>query len=247
MKHNKPVQTAPRRFWNWAKDEDTGTRTLYLDGVIAEESWFDDDVTPAAFKAELMASDGDITIWLNSPGGDCVAASQIYAMLMDYKGAVTVKIDGIAASAASVIAMAGTSVLMAPTALMMVHNPLTVAIGDSEEMQKAIDMLNEVKESIMNAYEIKSGLSRHKISQLMDAETWMNAKEAVKLGFADEILFKAGEEPASDDEADTEMLFSRKAVTDSLLSRLIPKKKPEANKHMVPVTDLEKRLSLLTH
>ena len=114
-------------------------------------------------------------------------------------------------------------------------------------MQKAIDMLNEVKESIMNAYEIKSGLSRHKISQLMDAETWMNAKEAVKLGFADEILFKAGEEPASNDEADTEMLFSRKAVTDSLLSRLIPKKKPEANKHMVPVTDLEKRLSLLAH
>ena len=163
MKHNKPVQTAPRRFWNWAKDEDTGTRTLYLDGVIAEESWFDDDVTPAAFKAELMASDGDITIWLNSPGGDCVAASQIYAMLMDYKGAVTVKIDGIAASAASVIAMAGTSVLMAPTALMMVHNPLTVAIGDSEEMQKAIAMLGEVKESIINAYEIKTGLSRTRL------------------------------------------------------------------------------------
>lgn len=99
----------------------------------------------------------------------------------------------------------------------------------------------------MNAYEIKSGLSRHKISQLMDAETWMNAKEAVKLGFADEILFRDGEKPVPEDTADAEMLFSRKAVTDSLLSRLIPKKKPEANKHMVPVTDLEKRLSLLAH
>ena len=118
---------------------------------------------------------------------------------------------------------------------------------DDEEMQKAIEMLNEVKESIMNAYEIKSGLSRHKISQLMDAETWMNAKEAVKLGFADEILFRDGEKSVPEDTADTEMLFSRKAVTDSLLSRLIPKKKPEANKHMVPVTDLEKRLSLLAH
>ena len=118
---------------------------------------------------------------------------------------------------------------------------------DDEEMQKAIDMLNEVKESIMNAYEIKSGLSRHKISQLMDAETWMNAKEAVKLGFADEILFGDGEKSVPEDTADAEMLFSRKAVTDSLLSRLIPKKKPEANKHMVPVTDLEKRLSLLAH
>ena len=86
-----------------------------------------------------MSGSGDITVWINSPGGDCVSAAQIYNMLMDYKGDVTVKIDGIAASAASVIAMAGTKVLMSPTALMMIHNPLTVAIGDSEEMQKAID------------------------------------------------------------------------------------------------------------
>ena len=168
-------------------------------------------------------------------------------MLMDYPHEVTVKIDALAASAASVIAMAGTKVCMSPVAMLMIHNPATIAIGDTEEMQKAIDMLNEVKESIMNAYEIKSGLSRHKISQLMDAETWMNAKEAKKLGFADEILFAEGNEPLPDDETDVEMLFSRKAVTDSLLSRLIPKKQPEANKHMVPVTDLEKRLSLLAH
>lgn len=140
-----------KKFWNWTKDEESGVRTLYLDGTIAEESWFDDDVTPKAFKADLTAGEGDIVIWVNSPGGDCVAASQIYAMLMDYHGSVTVKIDGIAASAASVIAMAGTQVLMAPTALMMIHNPLTVAIGDSEEMQKAIAMLDEVKESIINA------------------------------------------------------------------------------------------------
>ena len=137
-----------------------------------------------------MSGSGDITVWINSPGGDCVAAAQIYNMLMDYKGNVTVKIDGIAASAASVIAMAGTKVLMSPTALMMIHNPLTVAIGDSEEMQKAIDMLSEVKESILNAYEIKTNLSRAKLSHLMDAETWMNANKAVELGFADDILFK---------------------------------------------------------
>jgi ATP-dependent Clp protease protease subunit len=135
-----------------------------LDGTIAEESWFDDDITPQLFKSELMAADGDVTIWLNSPGGDCVAASQIYAMLMDYKGNVMVKIDGIAASAASVIAMAGTKVLMAPTALMMIHNPLTIAIEDSDEMKKAVEMLNEVKESIINAYEIKTGQARVKIS-----------------------------------------------------------------------------------
>ena len=204
------------RFWNWVKDEQSNARTLYLDGVIAEESWFDDDVTPQAFKADLTAGEGDIVIWLNSPGGDCIAASQIYAMLMDYKGKVIVKIDGIAASAASVIAMAGTTVLMTPTALMMVHNPLTVAIGDSEEMQKAIAMLSEVKESIINAYEIKTGQSRAKLSHLMDAETWLNANKAIELGFADGIL----EDEKKRVKKDATYAFSRRAVTNSLLNKL---------------------------
>lgn len=150
-----------KKFWNWARDADD-ERVLYFDGEISNETWWGDEVTPRLFRDELFSGEGDITIWLNSPGGDCVAASQIYAMLMDYKSNVTVKIDGIAASAASVIAMAGTSVLMAPTALMMVHNPLTIAIGDSEEMQKAMEMLAEVKESIINAYQIKSNQSRQK-------------------------------------------------------------------------------------
>ena len=225
-----------RRFWNWAKDEETDARMLYLDGVIAEESWFDDDITPAAFKSELMASGGDVTIWLNSPGGDCIAASQIYAMLMDYKGAVTVKIDGIAASAASVIAMAGTKVLMAPTALMMVHNPLTVAIGDSEEMQKAVAMLSEVKESIINAYEIKTGLTRARLSHLMDAETWLNANKAIELGFADGILEDAKKQPQS---VDIAYAFSRRAVTNSLLDK-IPK---QTKDH--PAQPLYERLNLL--
>ena len=163
-------------------------RTLFLNGTIAEESWFDDDITPALFKEELMAGSGNITVWINSPGGDCVAAAQIYNMLMDYPHDVTVKIDGIAASAASVIAMAGTKVLISPVGMMMVHNPATVAWGDSAEMQKAIEMLSSVKDSIINAYEIKTGLSRAKLSHLMDAETWMDAHKAVELGFADGIL-----------------------------------------------------------
>lgn len=125
------------KFWNFTDNGD-GSRTLFLCGSIADESWYDDDITPKAFREELNAGRDDVVIWINSPGGDCVAAAQIYNMLMDYPGNVTVKIDGIAASAASVIAMAGTQVLMSPTALMMIHNPLTVAIGDSEEMQKAI-------------------------------------------------------------------------------------------------------------
>ena len=193
-----------------------------------------------------MSGSGNITVWINSPGGDCVAAAQIYNMLMDYHGDVTVKIDGIAASAASVIAMAGTKVLMSPTALMMIHNPLTVAIGDSEEMQKAIDMLSEVKESIINAYEIKTGLSRAVISHLMDAESWFNAKKAVELHFADEILFSETEKGDLPDDAEA-MLFSRAAVTNSLLSKLIPKKPEKQAAPNVPISQLDKRLSLLAH
>lgn len=253
-----------RKFWNWVRNEEPDSfgsnRTLCIDGEISDETWYGDEVTPKLFKDELNSGKGNITLWINSPGGDVFAAAQIYNMLMDYPYDVTVKIDALAASAASVIAMAGTKVCMSPLAMIMVHNPATIAIGDSEEMQKAIDMLSEVKESIMNAYEIKSGLSRNKISRLMDAETWMNAKEAVKLGFADEILFADGTVPgegSKDDLSDggeIEMLFSRKAVTDSLLSKLIPKRnkdvpepKAQNEKPAVKITELKKRLSLLSH
>lgn len=240
-----------RKFWNWIKNEQEGSRTLFLNGEISDETWYGDEVTPKMFKDELLSGEGDIVVWINSPGGDVFAAAQIYNMLMDYKGNVTVKIDGLAASAASVIAMAGTEVLMSPVAMMMIHNPATIAIGDSSEMKKAIEMLDEVKESIMNAYEIKSGLSRSRISHLMDAESWFNAKKAVELGFADQLLFskedERTEEPDGDGKEERQIqteavLFSRKAVTNSLLSKLIPK--PEKR---TPVELLEKRLSLLSH
>ena len=237
------------KFWNFTEEGEV--RILHLCVAIADESWFDDDVTPKAFRSELEAGKGDIVVWINSPGGDCVAAAQIYNMLMDYPGNVTVKIDGIAASAASVIAMAGTKVLMSPTALMMIHNPLTVAIGDTAEMQKAIDMLSEVKESIINAYEIKTGLSRAKLSHLMDAETWMNAKKAMELGFADELLFKKEEETTG---VENSFTFSRRAVTNSLLSKVSRKATPKqtskptnqpAQPAGTPIADLEKRLNLI--
>lgn len=236
-----------RKFWNWIKneaDEEKGvpeSRTLFLNGEISDETWFGDEVTPKLFKSELESGDGDITVWINSPGGDVFAAAQIYNMLMDYPHNVTVKIDGLAASAASIIAMAGTEVLMSPVAMMMIHNPATVAIGDAGEMKKAIDMLAEVKESIMNAYEIKTGLSRPRISHLMDAESWFNATKAVELGFADGILFDA-QEPEKDEEPEA-FLFSRMAVTNSMLSKLIPPKEEKKT----PIEQLEKRLALLKH
>lgn len=233
-----------RKFWNWVRNEAEEERTLVLNGQISDETWFGDEVTPKMFQKELDSGAGNITVWINSPGGDVFAAAQIYNMLMEYKGDVTVKVDALAASAASVIAMAGTTVLMSPVAMMMIHNPMTIAIGDSKEMQKAGEMLDEVKESIMNAYEIKTGLNRTKISHLMDAESWFNAKKAVELGFADGIL--NAEEGTEDmaKEAEVEgMMFSRTAVTNSLLSKLIPK--PE--RKGTPVEQLEKRLNLLAH
>jgi len=225
----------------------TEERTLFLSGTIAEESWFDDDITPQLFKEELNSGSGDITVWINSPGGDCVAAAQIYNMLMDYKGNVTVKIDGIAASAASVIAMAGTRVLVSPVSMMMIHNPATIAFGDTAEMKKAIDMLSEVKESIINAYEIKTGLSRAKLSHLMDAETWMDAHSAVEMGFADEIMKRSGSEdeiPAPQ----VSMVFSRAAVTNSLMEKLSAKcriqpKKADTTK--LSVDSVMERLELI--
>lgn len=226
-----------KKFWNWIKNED-GSRTLYLNGAIAEESWFGDEVTPKQFKSELVSGEGDIDIWINSPGGDCIAASQIYNMLMDYKGNVTVKVDGIAASAASVIAMAGTTVKVSPTSLMMIHNPLTVAIGDSAEMKKAIQMLDEVKESIINAYELKTGQPRAKLSKLMDGETWLNANKALELGFADEMLFD--EREVCDDVMNYS--FSRQAVTNSLLDKLIPQPPIQIG---IPVDVFETRLNLI--
>ncbi len=131
-----------RRFWNWEpaapnNNDPAGSdtsRVLRINGVIAEQSWFDDDITPALFASELNAGSGDVTVWLNSPGGDVVAAAQIYNMLTTYPGHDTVNIDGVAASAASVVAMAGDTVAMSPVSMLMIHNPATLAVGDKDEL-----------------------------------------------------------------------------------------------------------------
>jgi len=232
-----------RKFWNWVRDETTGERTLYLNGEISDETWYGDEVTPKMFRDELMAGTGDVIVWINSPGGDIFAAAQIYNMLMDYTGKVTVKIDGLAASAASVIAMAGGDVYMSPVSMMMIHNPSTIAIGDSEEMLRAKALLDEVKESIINAYELKSGLSRAKISHLMDAETWMNANKAIELGFADKVLFMENDERIPLDTGQG-LIFSRAAVYNSLLGKMPKKPKPKTG---TPIEQLEKRLFLISH
>lgn len=257
-----------KKFWNWVNKTQTEMeqpeRILFLNGTIAEDSWFDDDVTPQLFKDELCAGEGDITVWINSPGGDCVAAAQIYNMLTTYKGNVTVKIDGIAASAASVIAMAGDKVLMSPVSMMMIHNPATIAFGDHTEMQKAIDMLNGVKESIINAYVIKTGLSRAKLSHLMDEETWMDANKAMEFGFADDVLKRDTENVEDNVEESipsvSSILFSQKAVSNSLVNKLTAKYGEKEKPTVVqeteipapeetgrPVNEIMERLNLIKH
>lgn len=223
----KKHTTDTARFWDWAEED--GGRALQINGTIAPDSWYEDDVTPERFRSELHSSMGPISVWINSPGGDCVAASRIYTMLMEYPYDVTVKIDGIAASAASVIAMAGTKVLMAPTALMMIHNPATLAMGDHKDMEKAIEMLDAVKESIINAYEIRTGLDRKTISRMMEDETWFDANKAIELGFADGTLDEHRERRTS-----AAMLFSQRAVDKALVNRLASQ---------VPVQPLYDRLT----
>ena len=192
-----------KKFWNWIRD-DTGGRVLRLEGPIDSESFWGDEITPADFRSELEAEEGDVTVWINSPGGNVFAAAEIYTMLKAYEYPVTVKIASIAASAASVIAMAGDKVQMSPTALLMIHDPSTIAMGNAKAMEQAITTLNEVKESIINAYAAKSGLRRNKIADLMESETWMNAKKAVELGFADEILFEDKEKTKPETEPEEE-------------------------------------------
>lgn len=235
-----------KKFWDWIRD-DSGGRVLRLEGPIDSESFWGDEITPRMFRNELYAEEGDITLWVNSPGGNVFAAAEIYTMIRDYPGNVTVRIASIAASAASVVAMAGNVVQISPTGLIMVHDPSTIAMGNAKDMEKAIATLNEVKESIINAYAFKTGLTRNRISKLMSDETWLNAKKAVELGFADEILFEGrkedpeeeetgGEDPAKEEggdedgeekkkpsrleRADAVWQFSTKVMGEAILDRL---------------------------
>lgn len=172
-----------------------------------------------------------------------MAAAQIYNMLIEYKGNVNIKIDGIAASVASVIAMAGTKVYVSPVSMMMIHNPMTMAWGNKDEMEKAIFMLSEVKESII----IKTGLSRSKISHLMDAETWMNAHSAVELGFTDEILKRnIADEDEENNKDKGVTLYSRAAVTNSLMDKLSAKCRIQPKETKKSTADsLMERLTLI--
>ncbi|MCP1638605.1 ATP-dependent Clp protease protease subunit [Streptococcus gallinaceus] len=240
-----------KKFWNWKtiqnnKDEPV-ENILFLNGTIAEESWFDDDLTPKQFKKELDRVDGDITVWINSPGGDCIAAAQIYNLLMERKGDVTIQIDGIAASAATVIAMAGTKVRMSPVSMMMIHDPVMGIFGNSKEMEQAISILGEVKESIINAYELKTGLSRNKLAKFMESETWMNARTAIQLGFADEVMKR--NDILDIEQPEITSMYSTVAIQNTLRDKILAKCSIKIQKaptsQGVKASDLMDRLNLI--
>lgn len=253
------------KFWRWVTNEagEKAVRTLHMEGYIAESSWFDDDITPKQFKTELNGDgtlSGDIIVKIHSPGGDCFAAAQIYNMLKEYPGHISVHVDGLAASAASVIAMAGDEVCVSPLSVLMIHNPAMFIGGEKSDLEAGINLLSEVKESIINAYQIKTGLSRTKISHMMDGETWMSAQKAMELKFADRILYE--NEPMVKDTDG--FIFDKLTVTNALMNKLprkqvvIPTIAAPNNEDRfqkdhdgqnvtdhIPVDQLEKRLELI--
>lgn len=177
------------RFWEIKNDAGADTELL-LYGAISDRSWSSDDVTPRLFAEDLHALGGkSLTVRINSPGGDVFAAQSIYNQLRTYGGRVTVRIDGLAASAATIVACAGDTVIMPMNALYMIHNPATVTVGDAAEMRTAADVLDTVRETIVNVYQKRTSdhLTAEELTAMMDDETWMTAQEALSYGFVDQI------------------------------------------------------------
>lgn len=176
------------KFWSFrAAGEGAGDLMLY--GTIESESWWGDEITPVNFKNELDGL-GDISVlnvYINSDGGDVFAGQAIHSMLKRHKAHVNVYIDGIAASIASVIAMAGDTVYMPRNSMMMIHSPWTIAMGNAKDFRKLAEDLDAAQETLIAAYQDKSRIDRDELIALLDAETWLSAEKAVELGFADEI------------------------------------------------------------
>ena len=176
------------RFWNFKNAaENQGELTIY--GPISSESWWEDDVTPKKFKKDLddLGNIDELDVYINSPGGDVFAGQTIYSILKRHKAKKMVHVDGLAASAASIIAMAGNVVHMPSNAMLMIHNPYTLGVGNANEFRRLADDLDKIRESIIAVYEGKTALLRDEIIKMMDDETWLTAKEALDYGFADMI------------------------------------------------------------
>ncbi|AQZ46139.1 ATP-dependent Clp protease proteolytic subunit ClpP [Paenibacillus larvae subsp. larvae] len=176
-----------KKFWNMKKTaNNNGELTLY--GNVSEYSWWGDDITPQQFRDDLYALGevDDITVRLNSPGGDVFAGLHIYQVLKEHKAKVTVRVEGFAGSIASVIAMAGDQVIMPKGSIMMVHNPWTFTMGEASDLRQTADILDTIRDALVEVYMTKTGLQEDELNALLDSETWMTSAQAVEKGFADE-------------------------------------------------------------
>lgn len=183
-------------FWKFQNSAEPDTIDLRIDGEIVDDEdvwiyeWFGEPCTsPNRFRDELAKLSGkSLNVWIDSYGGNVYAGAGIYNALRNYQGQVTTIVDGKAMSVASVIAMAGNTVKMSPVGIIMIHNPLTRVSGYARELRKAADMLDVVKETILNAYALKTGIARDELSRMMEDETYLSAGEARRRGFVDELL-----------------------------------------------------------
>ena len=177
------------KFWNVMKNDEEKSAELILYGSIGSDEYWD-DISDKAFKQDIenLGDVENITLHINSPGGSVFSAVAIANTLKNHKAKITANIDGLAASAATIITSACDTVRMPKNALFMVHNPITFAYGNNQDMQKTLEMLNKVKNSIIETYLNKAKTDKETLSELMDNETWMSAEEAKEYGFVDEIL-----------------------------------------------------------
>ena len=177
------------KFWNMMKNDEEKSAELILYGSIGSDEYWD-DISDKAFKQDIenLGDVENITLHINSPGGSVFSAVAIANTLKNHKAKITANIDGLAASAATIITSACDTVRMPKNALFMVHNPITFAYGNNQDMQKTLEMLNKVKNSIIETYLNKAKTDKETLSELMDNETWMSAEEAKEYGFVDEIL-----------------------------------------------------------
>lgn len=187
-----------KKFWNIKKKEDDdkiGQIDIY--GDISNNDWWGDNVTPTNFKKDLdsLGEIETLDIYVNSGGGEVFAGQAIFNIIKRHKATKNVYIDGLAASIASIIAMAGDKVIMPENALMMIHNPATFVWGDAKELSSVVEKLEKVKSTLIDVYAKKSGLDDEEISKMMDDETWFTASEAKEKGFVDEV--QEGEEIAA--------------------------------------------------
>lgn len=236
------------KFWKWSNSVSSNNQELILDGPIASDTWWGDEVTPDLFREELKQHAGDLTVVINSPGGDVFAGLAIYNALVNHNGNVTVRVDGLAASIASVIAMAGDKIIMSPGSMIMIHRPSVYAAGTVDDMEKAKDVLMKIEEGITPIYAKRTGLSDEKIAELLEAETWMLADKAVELGFADEVS-EAPEKQKQDEGVQNafgmNFAFSMSAVKQadtkpmqSLVEQIKAKAEAEAAKAVEPAEEM---------